>query len=73
LPDSIPIQINGESRTVPPGLTLAGLLAYLDIAAGRVAIERNRTIVRQPDWASTPVEPGDQIEIVQFVGGGCRP
>jgi sulfur carrier protein len=36
----------------------------------RVAVELNRSIVRQPDWRQRMVELGAQIEIVQFVGGG---
>lgn len=74
MPDSqvqvIQIQLNGESRTVPAGLSVEGLLRELDIARDRVAVELNRQIVRQPQWSTTPVEAGAQVEIVQFVGGG---
>jgi sulfur carrier protein len=68
--EMLPVTLNGESRTVPEGLSLQGLLAYLNIAGDRVAIELNREIVRQPLWDATPVQAGAQIEIVQFVGGG---
>ena len=67
---ALPIVLNGESRTVPAGTTLAGLLQELGIAEDRVAIELNRVIVRRPEWAGAILESGSQIEIVQFVGGG---
>lgn len=64
------IVINGEEREIPDGLTLRGLLEHLKLESGRVAIERNREIVKRERWATLPVEPGDQLEIVHFVGGG---
>ncbi len=64
------IVVNGETRIVPAGLTILTLLTELGITPDRVAVELNRSIVRQPRWAETPVEAGSQLEIVQFVGGG---
>lgn len=67
---SITIQLNGKTREVPEGLTLAGLLDFLQVKRDRVAIERNREIVSATRWDSTPVEEGDDLEVVHFVGGG---
>ncbi|MEZ5404292.1 MAG: sulfur carrier protein ThiS [Bryobacteraceae bacterium] len=67
---AIAIAINGEPRRVPAGGTVLDLLANLGIEAGRVAVELNREIVRRQAWAETPVEDGDAVEIVHFVGGG---
>ncbi|HLH16006.1 MAG TPA: sulfur carrier protein ThiS [Bryobacteraceae bacterium] len=67
---SVPITVNGEARTTTEGQTLLGLLAELQLDPARVAIELDRRIVKQPLWPETPVRPGAQIEIVQFVGGG---
>ena len=67
---SLEITLNGERRSVPEGLTVMGLLQHLGIAPERVAVELNRSIVRQAQWTETPVEAGAQIEVVQFVGGG---
>jgi sulfur carrier protein len=66
----VPIVLNGEPHTAPEGQTIEGLLGELKIAPDRVAVELNRRIVKQPRWADTTLEPGAQIEIVQFVGGG---
>ena len=64
------IQLNGEQRQVPEGLTLAGLLEWLGLAPDRVAVERNQDIVKRSQWGATPIEEGDRLEVVQMVGGG---
>ncbi len=64
------VTINGESREVPDELTVSELLAHLGLAAGRVAVERNREILPRDRWPGTQVGPGDVYEIVHFVGGG---
>ncbi len=68
--NTIEIVLNGETRGVPAGLTVAGLLAELGVEGGRVAVELNREIVRKTAWEATPVAAGAKVEIVQFVGGG---
>lgn len=66
----IEIVVNGERKSVPPGLTVQRLLETLAIPADRVAVELNKSIVRKRNWEDTLVETGAQVEIVQFVGGG---
>ena len=67
---TIEVVVNGETRRIPEGLTLDGLIAFLAIDPTRVAVECNRSLVRKSDWASTRVSAGDLLEIVWFVGGG---
>jgi thiamine biosynthesis protein ThiS len=64
------IEVNGERREVPAGITVAALLTELGVAPGPVAVERNRAIVPRAEHASTPLSDGDRLEVVQFVGGG---
>ena len=66
----VTIQLNGDPYELPGGTTIADLLARLDIDPRRVAVERNLTVLKRDLYASTMVEAGDQIEIVNFVGGG---
>lgn len=66
----ITIQLNGEPREIPEGLTLARLLEWLKLPADRVAVERNLEIVPRDDWHETPIQSGDRLEVVHFVGGG---
>lgn len=66
----IDIVVNGESRLVPQGTTITGLLAQLAIPPERVAVELDRVIVKNSFWNETVLRPGSQVEIVHFVGGG---
>jgi thiamine biosynthesis protein ThiS len=64
------VMLNGEPATLPAPLTIAELLAHLDIDARRVAVELNETVVKRALYDQTPVNAGDAVEIVNFVGGG---
>jgi thiamine biosynthesis protein ThiS len=64
------IVVNGQQREIAQGQTVASLLRELALPPTRVAVERNREIVRKPDYESTPLAAGDRLEIVTFVGGG---
>jgi sulfur carrier protein len=62
--------INGENRFFSSADTLDALVKQLGMKSDRVAIELNRNIVPRDGWAQTRLKDGDQLEIVQFVGGG---
>jgi thiamine biosynthesis protein ThiS len=62
--------VNGETREAPDSATLADLLASLGIDARRVAVERNREIAPKSLWGQIVLAEGEELEIVQFVGGG---
>lgn len=66
----IGIVLNGTRREVADGATVASLIAELDLERRRVAVERNREIVRKPLWAETLLADGDVVEVLHFVGGG---
>ena len=67
---NIEITVNGRSTTIARGQSVLDLLHALGIKSDRVAVELNRAIVKQRDWAATSVDAGAQVEIVHFVGGG---
>ncbi len=64
------ITVNGDALDVEEPLTILGLLQRLDIDPRRVAVERNFVVIKREAYLATPVESGDQLEIVNFVGGG---
>jgi thiamine biosynthesis protein ThiS len=64
------ILVNGEPLTVQDCPNIDALLARLDIDARRVAVERNMVVVKRHAYATTPLQDGDTIEVVNFVGGG---
>ena len=63
------IQVNGDERDVTATTVLA-LVEELGFDVRKVAVERNLSIVPKSLHATTPLEDGDRIELVQFVGGG---
>lgn len=67
---SLKITLNGDSFEVAGPLTVDALLAHLNIDARRVAVEHNLTVLKRATFDSVEVRDGDQIEIVNFVGGG---
>lgn len=63
--------VNGKPREVPEGVTVAGLLEALQIDPLRVAVQRNLEIVKREQYAQTALAPGDRVEIITFMAGGC--
>ena len=63
------IQVNGEPREVAAATVLA-LVEELGLDVRKVAVERNLEIVPRSLHATTALEEGDRVELVQFVGGG---
>ena len=51
-------------------MSVSELVESLGFAGKRIAVERNAAIVPRSLHASTPLAPGDQVEIVVAVGGG---
>ena len=64
------IRLNGESRPLQTGTTLADLLAQEGLAGRRVAVEVNGQIVPRGRHPEHPLRDGDQVEIVHALGGG---
>jgi thiamine biosynthesis protein ThiS len=67
------IILNGDRVEVAGPLTLSALLAHLGVDARRVAVEHNLNVVKRANYDSTQIQEGDQVEIVNFVGGGSKP
>ena len=72
MPDSIAtsITLNGDSYPLVGDTPLTALLERLNMRRGRVAVEINREIVPKANYDATVVRAGDQVEIINFVGGG---
>ena len=64
------IILNGETKEIPDGITVIGLLEHLNIQHQRVAVERNEEIVKKSAYAETVLNEGDALEVVSFMGGG---
>ena len=64
------IKLNGDPHDIPQPLSVSALLATLAIAARRVAVEHNLAVVKKAEYDTSIVTDGDEVEIVNFVGGG---
>ena len=66
------IILNGDRVDVAGPLTVGTLLIQLGVDPRRVAVEHNLTVIKRANYDTTEVQDGDQIEIVNFVGGGYQ-
>ena len=64
------VQVNGESREVPAGTTVADLVANLAASGQRFAVEINEELVPRSGHASRALAEGDRVEVVHAIGGG---
>ena len=64
------LTLNGEETTLPDGVTVARMLEQLQVRPERVVVEVNLTILKRAQHPETVLKDGDQVEIVQLVGGG---
>ena len=64
------IKLNGDSHEIPQPMTVSALLERLEIDARRVAVELNLNVIKKAAYESAVVDDGDEVEIVNFVGGG---
>ena len=70
-PSTLSLTVNGDTRSVPAGISLSDFLASLKLDPRLVVVEHNRTILRDRDaYPSIVLGAGDNLEIVHFVGGG---
>lgn len=63
------VKVNGDDREVPADTTVRALVQQFKLTPEKVAIEINRRLIRAEKY-DQPLNDGDEIEIVTFVGGG---
>lgn len=64
------ITLNGRAGDYAETTTVSQLLEQAGYAQRRVAVEVNREIVPRSRHAGHVLHEGDQVEIVQAIGGG---
>jgi len=64
------VTINGQAQDRPDGSTVAAVVARITDAGRGVAVALNEEVVPRADWAATPVEDADRVEILTAVQGG---
>ena len=64
------LTVNGDIKEFQDGLTFEALILQLGIKKEAVVAEVNRHIVQPQQRSNLKLSNGDQIELIQFVGGG---
>lgn len=64
------LTINGKPSEMPPGSTMADIVAALNVDVREIAMMRGDSIVARSKYAETALAEGDVIELVTFIGGG---
>jgi thiamine biosynthesis protein ThiS len=67
------IRLNGEPYDLAGPVSVSDLLAKLGIDGRRVAVEHNLVVLKRAAFEQTIVKEGDEVEVVNFVGGGSDP
>ena len=64
------VTVNGDERELPPGTTLADLIAQLTPSPRGIAAAVDGEVVPRRGWPDTPLADGSVVEIVTAVQGG---
>ena len=64
------IILNGQSRQISDSSSVQTMLEEMQLQDRRVAVEVNQEIVPRTLHAQVILAEGDQVEIIQAVGGG---
>ena len=64
------IQLNGKKITVNTELSVKALIKKYKLKENKIAIELNGFILPKKFYSTKKIKNKDNIEIVQFIGGG---
>lgn len=66
----ITIRLNGEQQALAAQTSIQGLVETLDLQGKRFAVELNKEIVPKAQHLQVLLHDGDEVEVVQAIGGG---
>ena len=67
---NLSLVVNGERQRAPDGCTVEQLITLLGLQEKRIAVAVNRDVVPRSAFPAHSLATGDQIEILEAVGGG---
>jgi sulfur carrier protein len=67
---TLTITVNGETRDLPPGVTLGDVVSQLTPSPKGVAAAVNGEVVPRRAWSATALAERDVVEVVTAVQGG---
>jgi thiamine biosynthesis protein ThiS len=66
----IKILLNGEEKFLEQKISVAQLIADLELDVKKIAVEKDLEIVNPNQFLEVILDEGSRIEIVHFIGGG---
>lgn len=66
----IKILLNGEEKFLEQKISVAQLIADLELDIKKIAVEKDLEIVNPDQFLEVMLDEGSRIEIVHFIGGG---
>ncbi len=70
LKTKITIQLNGAPYAIEGDARLTSLIEKLKMKPTRIAVELNREVIPKSNYAEVTLRDGDELELINFVGGG---
>ena len=67
---TVRVRLNGKDRDVDAGHSVRSLIESLELNPLLVVVELNEEILARGSYGGPPVQDGDTLELVHFVGGG---
>ena len=64
------IVLNGEEKILSGKMSVAELVAELELDVKKIAVEKDIEIVNPAQFSTVLIDEGSRIEIVHFIGGG---
>jgi len=69
--ENVKITVNGDDLTVPGHISVVKeLLQHFELTDRIVMVELNHEVIDHSSHHTQPISEGDQLQLVQFVGGG---
>ena len=62
--------VNGEARDISPGASISDLLEAFELDGAALVVQLNEDIIERDQFDNLLLGENDQVELVQFVGGG---
>lgn len=64
------VQVNGEPRELREARDVAAMVAEFGLPAPTLLIEHNGMALTRSEWAATPLNEGDRLELLRVTAGG---
>jgi thiamine biosynthesis protein ThiS len=66
----VKIILNGEEKFFESKISVAQLVASLELDVKKIAVEKDLQIINPEQFAEVMLDEGSRVEIVHFIGGG---